>query len=274
MVDLTRTVRVVINPDSSGAQGSGTNGFAGTPAMQGLGRYYELVVRCSGDPEPASGYLVNIKEVDQAVRSGVSPILEQLCKNAPTTDPATVIHRIRTAADAKLHIPITSVFWKLTPTYGVEADMKTDSVLIRQQFDFAASHRLHVPDLSDEENRRIFGKCNNPSGHGHNYRVEIAVRVPADGTGPTLTQIEPIVDQTLIERFDHTYLNEDTDEFGPAGVNPSVEHIAIASFKLLDQPLLDLGGKLDWITVWETDRTSCTFHRPQDPADHAAPVTL
>lgn len=259
MVSLSRTVRVVFNPDS-GAASLSTNGFGGQPAMVGLGRYYEFVVCCEGEPDPATGYLLNIKDIDRAVRDTVAPIVARACECEPTRDPVTLAHELREAADGALGPRVTSLFWKLTPAYGVEATMDhATSVLVRQQFDFAASHRLHVASLSDEANRAVFGKCNNPSGHGHNYRVEVAVRVPVDGSGPSLAVIETLVDEELIERFDHTYLNTDTQEFGPGGVNPSVEHIARVSYGLLAGPVREFGGELAWVTVWETDRTSCTF---------------
>jgi hypothetical protein len=66
------------------------------------------------------------------------------------------------------------------------------AVIIRQKFDFAAAHRLHTPSLSEEENRRIFGKCNNPSGHGHNYQVEPAVEVELDASAaPAVCAAQP-----------------------------------------------------------------------------------
>ncbi|MEO0513600.1 MAG: 6-carboxytetrahydropterin synthase [Planctomycetota bacterium] len=261
--------------------------------MAGLGRYYEFDLRCRGTPDPDTGYLVNIKDIDRAVRSGVVPELAKLCEERPAADPVTLVGPFRRlAADALARsaptAEVVSLLWRLTPTYAVEARAPHEDhsdkdlsgkdlsgkdqpakdqpegapvpdVIVKQQFDFAASHRLHVQTLSDDENRRTFGKCNNPSGHGHNYRVEIAARVPADGTGPSLAQIEPIVDETVIERFDHTYLNVDTEDFGDAGVNPSVEHIARRCHELLTPALAAVGAALETVTVWETDRTSATY---------------
>ena len=60
-----------------------------------------------------------------------------------------------------------------------------DHVLIRQQYEFAAAHRLHTDQLTKQENQQVFGKCNNPSGHGHNYRLEVAVKAPIDPDGHT-----------------------------------------------------------------------------------------
>lgn len=137
-------------------------------------------------------------------------------------------------------------------------------VRLAQQFEFAASHRLHVSHLSDAENREIFGKCNNEHGHGHNYRLEVAVEVkpPAKPDGApsmSLPQLEEIVAETAIRRFDHKNLNVELPEF--ADRNPSVENIAQVIFDLLNDPISAAGGRLSHVTVWETAKTSCTVAR-------------
>jgi 6-pyruvoyltetrahydropterin/6-carboxytetrahydropterin synthase len=169
--------------------------------------------------------------------------------------------------DAALRGTVAAVRWYLSPYYSVEVVKSEPSVvLLRQRFDFAASHRLHVPALSDEENRAAFGKCNNPRGHGHNYQVEPAVAVRLkDGRQPfALPQLERVVEDTIIRRFDHKHLNEDTPEFaysGPHPVTSSVENIARVFFDLL-APAVRLASpeaELRSVTVWETDRTCSTY---------------
>ena len=127
---------------------------------------------------------------------------------------------------------------------------------ISQQFEFSASHRLHVPSISDAENRRVFGKCNNPHGHGHNYRLEVAVAKPLDAPF-SLATLERIVDQSVIQRFDHKHLNLDTTEF--ASLNPSVENIAKVCFDLLRGPIDAAGGSLQRVKLWETEKTCSTY---------------
>jgi 6-pyruvoyltetrahydropterin/6-carboxytetrahydropterin synthase len=136
------------------------------------------------------------------------------------------------------------------------------TAILSERFEFAAAHRLHCQQLTDEQNRSIFGKCNSPNGHGHNYRVEVSVRVPIEQTVPsfTLRHLEEIVATTVIDRFDHKHLNVDTQEF--ATVNPSVENIAAACHALLVAPIQERGGELVRVTVWETEKTSATY-----PAD-------
>ena len=136
-------------------------------------------------------------------------------------------------------------------------------VYLTRKAEFSASHYYHNPDFTPEENRRIFGKCNNPSGHGHNYRLEVSVEalLDAQGTSPfTLQSLERIVNETVIRRFDHKHLNMDTAEF--ANVNPSVENIARASHGLLEEPIRAAGARLARVTLWETEKTSCSY-----PAD-------
>lgn len=281
MVDLTRTVRFCVNDPALGGGGSGAGGanahntFAGAPSMRGLGRYYELEVRCRGAVDPATGYFVNIKEIDRAVRASAVPIIERACAQNAAAEPASVLLEVLPALNAALRNSVASVRWRLTPYYSVEMSPATPTTspntspvaLLRQQFDFAAAHRLHAPGLSDADNRATFGKCNNLKGHGHNYRVEpcVEVAVHAGNSTPfTLIDLERIVAETILARFDHTHLNEDTPEFDqrlPGGLNPSVENIARVFYDLL-APAIARGGtnvRLRSITVWETDKTSCTY---------------
>jgi len=161
-------------------------------------------------------------------------------------------------------VTLARLGWRLTPTYVLEADMTTapsPRLLLRQRFDFAAAHRLHVPSLSDAENRAAFGKCNNPSGHGHNYQVEPCVAVP-HGASFGLLDLERITGERVVEAFDHKHLNADTREFAAAdGLNPSVENIARVFFDRLAPAVAAEGGELVALTVWETDRTSATVER-------------
>lgn len=237
--------------------------------MRGLGRHYELDVTCEGSPDPQTGYLVNIKEIDTAVRSRVTPSLAEACARTPHAEPATMLEAMLSTLRDALPTRVKAVRWRLSPYYSVEmSDDVRDRYVIRQQFDFAAAHRLHVDALSDEENRRIFGRCNNPTSHGHNYRVEPAVEASLRNGSPamTLETLEQLTMRTLIDRFDHKNLSTDLPEFSPpGGVNPSVENIARVMYELLAPQIASHtngAARLKALTVWETDRTSCTFEAP------------
>ena len=85
-----------------------------------------------------------------------------------------------------------------------------------RRYRFAASHRLHTDVLSAEENARVYGKCNNPYGHGHNYVLEISVSGtldPATGMIANLVDLDGFVEREVIEAFDHKSLNEDVPAF-------------------------------------------------------------
>jgi len=95
--------------------------------------------------------------------------------------------------------------------------------------EFSASHRLHSPAFSDEENRALYGVCNNPNGHGHNYELEVTVRgeVPPDtGMVMNLADLMRILREKILPRVDHKHLNHDVSFL--EGVVPTAENIAIA----------------------------------------------
>jgi len=263
MVALTRTVRFSINPDGSTG---GVSGTAGVPAMRGMGRFSEFSVRCTGEPDPLTGYLVDIRAVDRAVRGAVVPLIAEAAALEPTIEPSVLLgHLAESLVSTEIGRLVESVRWHVSPYYSVEMSVKdTSTVLIRVCVDLAAAHRLHVDALSAEENRAIFGRCNNPNGHGHNYRVETAVAVQPGDVYPALgvAQIERIVDETIVSRFDHKHLNLDTEEFAAgSGCIPSVENMARVFFGLLAPRFADVhpGAALASVTVWETDRTCGTY---------------
>jgi 6-pyruvoyltetrahydropterin/6-carboxytetrahydropterin synthase len=128
---------------------------------------------------------------------------------------------------------------------------------LTRRYKFCASHRLHSPQLGAEENRRVYGKCNNPYGHGHNYVVEIAVSGPVDpatGMIANLSDLDSFVDREVIEPFDHTYLNVEIEEF--RNVVPTSENICIEIFNRLQNfP----HAKLERVRVEETSLNSFEY---------------
>lgn len=124
-------------------------------------------------------------------------------------------------------------------------------VLLTRKIEFAASHLYHSASLSLEENRRIFGKCNNPHGHGHNYTLEVTVAGepdPVTGMVLDLKDLKEILDREIMERMDHRFLNYEVPEF--AGLNPTCENIARVIWKLLEPKIQQ--GKLHRVRVYET----------------------
>jgi 6-pyruvoyltetrahydropterin/6-carboxytetrahydropterin synthase len=89
-------------------------------------------------------------------------------------------------------------------------------ISLTRRYRFAASHRLHTARLSEAENKRVYGKCNNPYGHGHNYVLGVTVTGPVDprtGMIANLAELDPFVQREVIEPFDQKFLNEEVVEF-------------------------------------------------------------
>ena len=128
---------------------------------------------------------------------------------------------------------------------------------LTRRYRFCASHRLHSAQLNAEENKRVYGKCNNPYGHGHNYVVEVAVSGPVDpatGMIANLADLDAFVEREVIEPFDHTYLNEEISEF--CEVVATTENICIEIFnRLREFPR----AKLDRVRVEETSLNSVEY---------------
>lgn len=126
-----------------------------------------------------------------------------------------------------------------------------------RRYRFAASHRLHSPQLSEEENWRVFGKCNNPHGHGHNYVLEVSLSGdvdPATGMIANLSDLDAFVDRQVLQEFDHKSLNEDVAAF--RNRVPTTENLCIEIFRRLKTfPR----AKLERIRVEETGNNSFEY---------------
>jgi len=124
---------------------------------------------------------------------------------------------------------------------------------------FEAAHRLHNPQRSDEWNREIFGKCNNPHGHGHNYVIEASVRgevEPSSGYLIDMKDLKSVLNRQVVDDVDHRHLNIEVAWL--EGVNPTAENLAKAFFERV-APALPDGIELTALTVHETDRNSATY---------------
>ncbi len=284
MLELSRIVRFSIPlaalrgdgpdpavlPGPEDPRGGRHNTFAGWPSVPGVGLFCEWQVICRGEADERTGYLLGIGEIDAAVREGAIEPLAAALRRDPDAAPARLLAEAARVLDDRLDGRLHAVRWRLTPFHAVTLETdRMDRFEIRQQFDFAAAHHLRSPELDDAENRRIFGKCTN--AHGHNYRVEVAVLVPMpEGAEPpvlTLPALEQLVDEHLVDRLDHTDLNRQDDVFGRR--LPSVENIARAAHGLLAGAVAAAGAELRQVTVWETEKTCCTYPAPA-PATEAA----
>ena len=271
MTRLSRTVRLTVHPPTDrGAApqphepANAVSLRSGQVSRDGLGAYFSCTVSIDGIPDPVSGYVISIGDIDSAVRAELPPLLRAAMWPGSGADaisagsPDAVAGRLADRLAATLGRPVAALSLHVNPydSYSWETNMP-DNVLLTAQIECAAAHRLHAPGLDKVANRALFGKCNNPNGHGHNYRVEATVAVSlSDPKRMAMLQLAQILSEHVERRIDHRHLNLDVPEF--ANVIPSVEHIAAACRAWLEEPVRAAGGRLVRVTVWETEKTSAT----------------
>jgi 6-pyruvoyltetrahydropterin/6-carboxytetrahydropterin synthase len=125
------------------------------------------------------------------------------------------------------------------------------TVRVTRRVHFNAAHRLHNPALSDEENRRIFGPCNNPNWHGHNYILDVSVRGPVDdrtGYVLDLARLKKLVEEHAVDLIDHKNFNLDVSFM--RDVIPTSENIIVGIWRQLEPVIRP--GQLVKLVLWET----------------------
>jgi len=130
---------------------------------------------------------------------------------------------------------------------------------LTRKAEFAASHSYHNPDLSPEENRRLFGKCNNPNGHGHNYVLEVTVKGeidPRSGFVVDLKQLKETMHREVLDAMDHRFLNKEVPEFLTR--IPTTENLAVAIWQRLAPKLTN--AKLHRVRVYENHDLFVDFY--------------
>jgi 6-pyruvoyltetrahydropterin/6-carboxytetrahydropterin synthase len=135
-------------------------------------------------------------------------------------------------------------------------------VHLHRRYHFSASHRLHADELSAEENREVYGKCNNPFGHGHNYTLEVTVSGPVDATTGmvmNLAELDALVDKEVVARFDLANLNLQDDFVNTV---PTTENLTTRLFERLQRQFTRLDWnqvKLERIRVEETSNNTFDY---------------
>jgi 6-pyruvoyltetrahydropterin/6-carboxytetrahydropterin synthase len=135
---------------------------------------------------------------------------------------------------------------------GKSVPGKDTMIRITRKLEFSAAHFYHNPDMSPEENRRVFGKCNNPHGHGHNYVLEVTIKGepdPETGMVLDLKELKEILQREVADRMDHRHLNYEVPEL--AGKIPTCENIAAVIWNLLEPEIKQ--GRLDRVRLYESD---------------------
>lgn len=228
----------------------------------GHGHNYELIVAMGG-PLDADGMVLNLSEVKHAIRHEVTGQLDFRFLNEawpefdlerpegmlPTTEGLCLAIWRRLAP----HLPVMGL--RLYEQPDLWADVLDDSMeaFLSIRTHFAAAHRLARPELSPEENDAIYGKCARPHGHGHNYLLDVTVRGridPRTGMVCDLAALQQLVDDLVVEPFDHTFLNKDVAHF--ATTVPTAENIALHIADLLSGPIAATGAALHKVRLQES----------------------
>lgn len=229
-------------------------GVAAEPS--GHGHNYVLEMSVRGPVDPIDGMVVNIKTVDLELKKLLAAIdhrmlnesIPEFADSVPTTERLAQVlwARIPEAIGAARRV---SMRLEEHPGMAVEIFGENPAmVYLTRSIEFSASHRLHSEKLSEAENWAVYGKCNNPHGHGHNYVVEVTVRGEPDartGIAIDLGKFEALLDAEIDTRFDHKHLNLDTDFFKE--LPATAENIAIVIWNLIDKkiPACRNGGKVE-----------------------------
>jgi 6-pyruvoyltetrahydropterin/6-carboxytetrahydropterin synthase len=228
----------------------------------GHGHNYELIVAMAG-PLDADGMVLNLSEVKHAIRSEVTAQLDFRFLNETWPDfdltrpqgclPTT--EALGLAIWRRLAPLLPLVGLRLFETPNLWADVLADSMeaFLTIRTHFAAAHRLARPELSQEDNEAIYGKCARPHGHGHNYLLDVTVRGaidPRTGMVCDLAALQQLVADQVVEPFDHTFLNKDVAFF--ATCVPTAENIALHIADLLTAPIAATGARLHKVRVQES----------------------
>lgn len=243
-----------------------------TPGPSGRLKVWSFVVEASvdGDVDAVTGMVVNLADMKRELRARVVEPWQGRCldgsNGAPDLrTPERVARGIWEALEGRLGGRTLRRIRLVDEPRQVVDFRGGQEVDVTRRYEFSASHRLHSASLSDEENRRVFGKCNNPAGHGHNYVLEITLRGEPGASGELASggAFDRAVHEAVVDRWDHRNLNEDLEEF--AGVNPTAEEIARVAWDRLEKTLghLARGAHLHRVRLLETARNHVEYYGPQ-----------
>jgi len=261
--DFTDLVSDSVNPCKSVSK------FAGMG--EGLSLYFELSVELVGKVDPATGFVVNVTDIDNKVREFGIPIFARQIranfKQGKSIGLSVVAELLRSVwvqlTDKFGSAHLTRLSLKLNPFRKIAIDSEELAMIyFSEKFSFAAGHKLWNDQFSQKRNIEIFGKCANPAGHGHNYVVEVTIKgseIGDLGSGIRdfcIGDFEKVINNQLIKVLDHKNLNVDVAEF--AKTIPTVENIAAFAWNRLVGKFGD--ATLHCVTVWETDKTRCSYY--------------
>jgi 6-pyruvoyltetrahydropterin/6-carboxytetrahydropterin synthase len=235
--------------------------FGACSRFPGHGHNYVLYVSLWGELD-RFGMVENLSTVKRVIKQEVTSQLDygflndawpEFQQTLPTTEHIAKVIWERLAP----HLPLVKIRLFEHPELWADYQGNAMEATLTLKTHFSAAHRLALPDLSLEENTEIYGKCARVNGHGHNYHLEISVTGEMDartGMIADLGQLQTLIDELVVEPFDHTFLNKDIPHF--AEVVPTAENIALYTAQLLQEPVQQLGVELEKVVLVESPNNS------------------
>ncbi len=239
--------------------------FGACSRAPGHGHNYVLYVSMPGQLDEY-GMVLNLSDVKHVIRQEVTGQLDfsylndvwpEFAATLPTTENMARVIWQRLAP----HLPLARITLYEHPELWAEYLGNDMEAYLTTSTHFSAAHRLAKESLSFEENCEIYGKCARPHGHGHNYHLEVTIRGQIDertGMIADLGALQQLIDDLVVEPFDHTFLNKDVAYF--AEVVPTAENIAVHIRDLLAGPVRDLGAELYRIKLVESPNNSAEVY--------------
>lgn len=243
--------------------------FGKSAATHAHGHNYDVRVTVAGPIDKNGDWVINIKEIDRIMREKIEDQLDHRHINIevsklqhvwPTLE-ALVVFIWEEMATSLDHVQLKEVQLFENPDFFAEYRGEGSMIYLTRVYRFSAAHRLHNPNLSEEENRMIFGKCNNPHGHGHDYVLEVTLKGSPDPKTNCLIDIglfDHVIQDEILQRFDHVHLNFDTEEF--RNINPSSENMVITFWRILQGAFPT--DSLHRLRLWETSRSYFDYFGP------------
>lgn len=229
---------------------------------------FDIEFSVEGPIAPASGMVVNLvslkeKAREKIVRPWDGKFFDGLDGRPLARTPEELAQLVWNEMDGAIQdAQIARIRLTAPGELTIECRGEDVPMNVTRIYDFSASHRLHSPKLSDAENRAIFGKCNNPYGHGHNYILEVTLQGDpgSDGDVAPPETIDAVVREQVVDRWDHKNLNVDVPEF--RDVNPTAEGIVRIAWDRLSDGFsgkLPRGVKLSRLKLLETPRNHVEY---------------
>jgi len=261
----------------------------------GHGHNYTIAVTARGAIDAASGMILNLHDLDQVIakfttqldhqflnqsvpmfRAGAQPTAEALARHGyhelrasvRARFPDSTVDICRVAVDEGETLRGWCHAWPkaLSPSWSSQEDSldkMSETIGLTRTYTFSAAHRLHESTLSDTENQALFGKCNNPHGHGHDYRLDVTVSGPLDPKTSMVVDLaclDEAVESAVLARLDHRHLNHEVPPFDH--LNPTSENVLQVIWGWLapvcPAPLVELA-------LYETPRNRFTLRRGEAP---------